>query len=219
MTEPLLAARALTACYGVRTVFEDVSFTVAEGQSLGILGRAGAGKSTLLRMLVGLRRPAVGEVRIGGRRAVDGLRFTPTAYFAGDATLPGSARATSWGRLGTGGIVLPDRRPVRALSRGTRQLLGLRTVLGRQPLRLIVLDEPWEGLDEDSRRWLHATLELKRDRGAAVVVSSQRVTDLTGLCDAYVILDEGRARSLRALDLSSSGVPTPEALAAAIHTP
>jgi ABC-2 type transport system ATP-binding protein len=216
MTAPLLAARALTACYATRLVFEDVSFAVAEGQSLGVLGRDGAGKTTLLRMLVGLRRPAVGEVRIGGRPASEGLHFTPTAYFAGDATLPGSARATAWGRLGTGGIVLPDRRPVRALSRGTRQLLGLRAVLGRQPLRLVVLDEPWEGLADDARRWLDATLELKRDRGAAVVLSSQRLTDLTGLCDAYVILERGSARWLRAVDLAPTGMPTAEALAAAI---
>jgi ABC-type multidrug transport system ATPase subunit len=216
MTDPLLAARSLTARYGARLVFEDVSFTVAEGQSLGVLGRDGAGKTTLLRMLVGLRRPAVGEVRIGGRVAREGLRFTPTAYFAGDATLPGSARATAWGRLGTGGILLPDRRPVRALSRGVRQLLGLRAVLGRQPLRLVVLDEPWEGLGDDARDWLDATLELKRDRGAAVVLSSQRLSDLTELCDVYVILERGRARWLRAVDLAANGVPSVETLAAAI---
>ena len=217
MTDPLLAARALTARYGRRLVFEDVSFTVSHGQALGVLGRDGMGKTTLLRMLVGLLRPAVGEVRIGGHPAGRGLRDVPTAYFAGDATLPGSARATSWGQLGTGGIVLPDRRPVRALSRGIRQLLGLRAVLGRQPLGLVVLDEPWEGLGDDARRWLDATLELKRDRGAAVVLSSQRLPDLTSLCDAYLILERGRARWLRAIDLAPTGLPTAEALAAAIN--
>ena len=51
-----------------------------------------------------------------------------------------------------------------------------------------MLDEPWEGLDPDASRWLTSTLETKRDRGAAVVVSSHRVEDVAGFCDAYLVL-------------------------------
>ena len=52
----------------------------------------------------------------------------------------------------------------------------------------MILDEPWEGLDPDASRWLNATLEAKRDRGAAVVVSSRRLEDLAGICDKYLFL-------------------------------
>src|SRR4029450_9309120 len=110
--------------------------------------------------------PRAGEVRIAGLTPRDALTRTGVAYFAGDATLPGSVRASGWGSLGNGAVVTPDRRPIRALSRGTRQLLGLRTVLGRQPLGLVLLDEPGEALDPDAARWLTSTLEIKRDRGA-----------------------------------------------------
>src|SRR6476620_10801327 len=75
------------------------------------------------------------------------------AYFAGDFTLPGSVRACHWATLATGERITPEQRRIRTLSRGTRQLLGLRTVLSRAHQALIVLDEPWEGLDVDGCRW------------------------------------------------------------------
>jgi ABC-type multidrug transport system ATPase subunit len=109
--------------------------------------------------------------------------------------------------------VLPDRRPIRALSQGLKQLLGLRTVLSRHPLQLVVLDEPWEGLDSESSRWLNATLELKRDRGAAVVVSSHRLHDLAGLCDDYLFLMPHEARLLKAPEISRVGPVTAALLA------
>src|SRR4029434_3293766 len=113
-----------------------------------------------------------GEMRINGLTPRDAIARTGVAYFAGEATLPGSVRAAQWGSLGAGDEVTREKRRLRTLSRGTRQLLGLRTVLGRHPLGLIVLDEPWEGLDPDAGRWLSTMLETKRDRGAAGVLSS-----------------------------------------------
>src|SRR6185436_16544155 len=155
-----------------------------------------------------------GEIRIGGLMPRDALARTGVAYFAGDATLPGSVRASGWGSLGNGDVVTPDRRPIRALSRGTRQLLGLRTVLGRHPLGLIVLDEPWEALDPDAGRWLSTMLETKRDRGAAVVLSSHRLHDLAGLCDVYLFLLPHRATVLRAHEIVAVGPVTAEHQAA-----
>jgi ABC-2 type transport system ATP-binding protein len=208
----VLSVRELAIHYGRRLVFERVSFDVAAGQSLGVIGPNGAGKTTLLRAIVGCLRPRAGEVRIQGLLPSDALERTGVAYFAGDATLPGFVRASRWGSLGNGDEVMPDRRPIRALSRGVRQMLGLRTVLGRQPLGLIVLDEPWEGLDPDAARWLTAILETKRDRGAAVVLSSHRLYDLAGLCDSYLFLLAPRARLLRAHDIAQVGPVTPALL-------
>lgn len=209
----LLSARNVTARYGRREVFRDVTFDLRAAQSLGVLGANGAGKTTLLRMLTGCLAPAGGDIRIGGFRPRDALRRTNIAYFAGAATLPPNVRATSWGTLGTGQAVLPDRRRIRALSQGMKQLLGLRTVLSRHPLQLIVLDEPWEGLDTESSRWLNVTLESKRDRGAAVVVSSHRLHDLAGLCDEYLFLMPHEAALLKAHEIARVGPVTASVLA------
>jgi ABC-2 type transport system ATP-binding protein len=212
VTEPVLAARELAVQQRRRVVVRGVSFQLRAGQALGVVGGNGSGKSTLLRTLVGLLTPGSGEVRVDGRPAAQALRHTPTAYFAGEATLPGFARAAAWGSLGTGSEVMSDRRRIRMLSRSTRQLLGLRTALGRAPLTLIVLDEPWEGLDPDATRWLSTTLEAKRDRGAAVVLASHRLPDLAGVCDKYLLLTGHAPVLLRAHEIARSGVVTAEQL-------
>jgi ABC-type uncharacterized transport system ATPase subunit len=76
-----------------------------------------------------------------------------------------------------------------------------------------VLDEPWEGLDTESSRWLNATLESKRDRGAAVVVSSHRLHDLAGFCDEYLFLMPHEAVLLKAHEIARVGPVTAVALA------
>jgi ABC-2 type transport system ATP-binding protein len=209
----LLSVRSATARYGRREVFRDVSFDLRTAQALGVLGVNGAGKTTLLRMLVGCMSPTVGDVRIAGFRPADAMRRLSVAYFAGAATLPPAVRARAWGALGSGESLIADRRRIRVLSQGSRQLLGLRTVLSRHPLQLIVLDEPWEGLDTESSRWLNATLELKRDRGAAVVVSSHRLHDLAGFCDEYLFLMPHEAILLKAHEIARVGPVTAAVLA------
>jgi len=109
--------------------------------------------------------------------------------------------------------VTPERRRIRTLSRGTRQLLGLRTVLSRPHLGLVILDEPWEGLDPDASRWLARTIEGKRDRGAAVVLASHNLHELAGVCDAYLFLVNHRGTLLRAHELSSAAPVTGPMLA------
>jgi ABC-2 type transport system ATP-binding protein len=208
----VLLVRGISARYGAREVFHDVSFEVRGGQGLGVVGPSGAGKTTLLRTLVGLKRTSAGDVRLDGHEPREALLRTGVAYFAGEATLPGMVRAATWGTLGTGDPVMAERRRFRTLSRGTRQLVGLRAVLGREPLRLVVLDEPWEGLDPDASRWLSVMVETKRDRGAAVIVSSHRLHDLAGVCDLYLFLADHQATLLRAHEISPVGPVTAAAL-------
>jgi ABC-type multidrug transport system ATPase subunit len=213
-----LAVRELAVHYRRRLVFRQVSFDLGAGQSLGVIGANGAGKTTLLRALSGLLGSWAGDIRINGLVPLDALRRCGVAYFAGDATLPGFVRASAWGSLGNGDPVTPERRRIRTLSRGTRQVLGLRTVLGRHPLGLIVLDEPWEGLDPDASRWLSTILEIKRDRGAAVVVSSHRPSDLAGLCDTYLFLLPQSAVLRKAHEIAPNGLVTAPRLADAFDT-
>jgi ABC-2 type transport system ATP-binding protein len=209
------SVRDLAVHYGRRRVFQHVSFALGAGQSLGVIGPNGSGKTTLLRALAGCLTPRAGDIRLNGLPPRDAYERTGVAYFAGDATLPGSVRAVRWGSLGNGDRVTSDQRPIRALSRGTRQLLGLRTVLGRQPLGLIILDEPWEGLDPDGTRWLSTTLETNRDRGAGIVLSSHRLHDLAGLCDMYLLLLPRQAMLLHAHELAQGAPVTGDLLAAA----
>jgi len=213
MSEVILSARGVAAGYGRREVFRDATFQVPAGQSLGVIGPSGAGKTTLLRMAVGLLTARAGEIRVRGLAPRDALSRMPVAYFAGDATLPGSVRAAAWASLGASDLLIPERRRIRTLSRGTRQLLGLRTVLGRHPLDLIVLDEPWEALDGDGARWLSSTIEVKRDRGAAVVLSSHRLHDLAGVCDAYLCLLPHGVVLMKAHEIAPVGPVTAALLA------
>ena len=209
---PTLDVRDVSVRYGRQLVFHGVSFELAAGRCLGVIGPNGAGKTTLLRAIVGLLPPLTGDVRIRGLGPQQALRRVGVAYFAGEATLPRFARASAWSTLGNGDAVTTDSRRLRALSRGTRQLIGLRTVLGRQPLGLVVLDEPWEGLDGDGVRWLIAAIEFKRDRGAGVVLASHRFQDLAGLCDAYLFMLPGQTLHVAVHEIAPIGQVTPDLL-------
>jgi ABC-2 type transport system ATP-binding protein len=217
MSEVLVAARNVAARYRRRPVFHDISFELAAGQVLGIIGPNGAGKTTLLRVIAGLLAPCDGEVRVRGMPPRQAPGRMNIAYFAGEFTLPGTVRACEWGSLATGDAITPERRRIRTLSRGTRQLLGLRTVLSRSHLGLVVLDEPWEALDADGSRWLSRTLEAKRDRGAALVLASHDPQDLAGICDVYLFLVNKRGSLFKAHELSSAGPVTPSMLAAILE--
>jgi ABC-2 type transport system ATP-binding protein len=217
LTPVLLSVRGAAVRVGRREVFRDVSFDVRTSHCLGVLGESGAGKSTLLRVLAGAVRLSAGDIRIGGHPPRDALATTAVAYFAGAETLPQYVSAAAWGSLGNGDAISADGRPIRVLPHGARQLLGLRTVLSRNGLQLIVLDEPWEGLDAEGGRWLTATLEMKRDRGAAVVVSSRRLHDVAGVCDAYLFLLPHMPVVLKAHEISPVG-PVTGALLADVFT-
>ena len=212
MTTPLLSVTNLAVQIRGRQVFRGVSFVLRAGRTLGVAGANGAGKSVLLRALVGSVRPSEGDARIDGRSPRQALARTPTAYFAGEGTLPGFARAAAWSDLGTGEPLTTERRRIRALPRCNRQLLGLRTELGRHPLSLILLDEPWDGLDPHGVRWLNATLETKRDRGAAVVLCTRRLDELAGRCDTYLFLTPAAPLLFRAQDIEHDGRVTPARL-------
>jgi ABC-type multidrug transport system ATPase subunit len=71
-----------------------------------------------------------------------------------------------------------------------------------------VLDEPWESLDADAARWLSTTLEAKRDRGAAIVLSSHRLHDLAGVCDLYFFLADQQTLMMKAHEISPVGPVT-----------
>jgi ABC-type multidrug transport system ATPase subunit len=212
MSDVVLSARDVGARYRRREVFHDLWFELCANQALGVIGPNGAGKTTLLRIIAGLLPASAGEMRVRGLEPGRAAARVNVGYFAGDFTLPGAVRACDWGSLATGDVLTAERRRIRTLSRGTRQLLGLRTVLSRPHLGLVVLDEPWEALDVDGSRWLSRTLDAKRDRGAAIVLSSHRLHDLAGVCDKYLFLTGAVPTLVRAHEIARSGLVSADQL-------
>ncbi|MBI3493708.1 MAG: ATP-binding cassette domain-containing protein [Acidobacteria bacterium] len=170
---------------GRHAALEDVSLSIASGEILGLIGPNGAGKTTLLRILAGLLRPSAGSV----------WRVTPDrlSYFGGEQTLPSDLSARRWLSLWSAGAANgTSSRRLSVLSRGTRQQVGLQAMLADSTSRLLLLDEPWEGLDPDASRWLSQAMIEKRAAGAGIVVSSHRIHDLADVCDRCVFLVGGR---------------------------
>lgn len=210
----LIEAEHLSKSYWRTIALDDVSLSAERHEVVGIIGPNGAGKTTLLRMLLGLIRGS-GVVTLEAVDVPAGLARVRVGYFGGESTVPPGARAHRWRRLFRGVDPGVDNRAARIMSRGTRQLLGLGTVLTVPDLDLIVLDEPWEGLDPDAARWLSSVITARRDGGACVLVSSHRLHDLAGVCDRYLFLDQGRLTEVATADLAPDGIVTADALLAA----
>jgi ABC-type multidrug transport system ATPase subunit len=211
----LLSISGVAKRYGRRRVLRGVTFYAERSEIVGIIGPNGAGKTTLLRIITGLLRADEGSITLDDVAVPEALTRVRVGYFAGESTVPPSVRSRRWRALfhpvDSGG----ENRPVRLLSRGTRQLLGLRTLFSLPALQLIVLDEPWEGLDPDATRWLSESIRARRDAGAAVLVSSHRLHDLAGVCNRYLFLDQGTTSVVAPGALAPDAPVTGETLMAA----
>lgn len=201
----ILEVRGLTTRYGSSPILRGIDLALGRAEVVGLIGGNGSGKTTLLRTLLGLARFESGRIEW----ATTGTAVPPAGveHFGGGHTIPPHVRARTWVRLvSRGDEVYEDRRPVRALSRGTRQLLGLRAVLARARLVAVLLDEPWESLDPDGARWLTETVRRRREEGCAFLVSSHRLHDLAGLCDRYAFLRKGRLQVRSASEVAEGPV-------------
>lgn len=189
MSAGLTAENAVAALHAVSRRFgrvlavREVTVSFHACEIVGIVGSNGAGKTTALRMLAGVLRPSAGCVEVPPAALV--------SYFAGEHTLPPDVSAARWTRICAPDLTTsPDRR-FGVLSRGTRQRVGLEAALADTRTQLLVLDEPWEGLDVEAGRWLSDRLMRKRTAGAAVVVSSHRIHDLALICDRCLVMSHG----------------------------
>jgi ABC-2 type transport system ATP-binding protein len=204
----VVRARGLSKAFGEVVALDGVDLAIAPGEVHGLVGPNGAGKTTLLGLLLGLAQADGGELEILGspvRRTlalpdgVAGFVDGPGLYPALSARQNLAALARLRGD-GPGGIadaleqvgltdVADDR--VRGFSLGMRQRLGLAAALLTRP-RLLVLDEPANGLDPAGTRHVHRVLTGLAARGTAVVLSSHRMDDLAALCSEVTLLAAGR---------------------------
>ena len=215
----MIVTRALIKRYGAVTAVRSVDLDVREGDRYGLLGPNGSGKTTLVRMLLGLVYATSGEIEVLGRRMprharevlpqIGALVEEPAAYphLSGRANLTlldaagpggwvkGAARRTRRQRVGEAleqvGLAGVGRRPVKAYSLGMRQRLGLAAALIRRP-RLLILDEPGNGLDPRGIRDLRELLVGLNDAGVTVFLSSHLLAEVEQLCTRVGVLDSGR---------------------------
>jgi ABC-2 type transport system ATP-binding protein len=210
----MIVTRGLTKRYGSVLAVDAVDLTVREGDRYGFLGPNGSGKTTLVRMLLGLVFATSGEIEVLGERVprkvadvlpqIGAMVEGPAAYphLSGrrnlsllDAGGPGGSRRTRRDRiedaLAQVGLAGIDRRPVKAYSLGMRQRLGLAAALLRKP-RLLILDEPTNGLDPQGIREIRDLLiELNR-AGTTVFLSSHLLSEVEQLCTRVGVVDRGR---------------------------
>ncbi len=210
MTPPLAVdAEGVTKNFGSVRAVDNISVRVAAGEVYGVLGPNGAGKTTFLRMLFGLIRPDAGTIRVFGRtwdedgvRVLDGVagfiespRFYP--YLTGRQNLEGLALLDGGTPRGLLEEVLDvvemsDRadQKVGGYSYGMRQRLGVAASLMREP-RLLVLDEPANGLDPAGIRDMRALVKRLAERGLTVLLSSHDMEEVEEICDNVTIMTRG----------------------------
>ncbi|MFJ9784758.1 ABC transporter ATP-binding protein [Amycolatopsis sp. NPDC101161] len=208
MDAPLaVRARGISKCFGDVVALDGVDFDVAPGHIHGLVGPNGAGKTTLLGLLLSLAVADEGSLEILGAPVgknlggVAGFVDGPGLYPALTARQNLAALMGLHGRdrktpkiddvLGEVGLtdVADDR--VRGFSLGMRQRLGLAAALLTEP-RLLVLDEPANGLDPAGKKHVHGVLDRLAAEGTTVVLSSHRMDDLEALCSEVTILATGR---------------------------
>jgi ABC-type multidrug transport system ATPase subunit len=220
----MIRTRALTKRYGELRAVDAVDLDVREGDVYGFLGANGSGKTTTVRMLLGLVLPTSGEAEVLGeampaRRAtvlpqVGALVEGPGSYphlsgRANLALLDAAGRDRSPRRvrsiridevLEEVGLDPADRRPTRAYSLGMRQRLGLGAALMRRP-RLLVLDEPTNGLDPQGISEIRELLLRLNAAGTTVFLSSHLLAEIEQMCTRVGVLDRGRLVLQEQLDL------------------
>jgi heme exporter protein A len=207
---PLLEAHKLEKTYGPLRAVDGVSFSLEQGEFLTIFGPNGAGKTTLLRLLAGAVRPSGGEVRIAGERvdphettwrarigvlshqtflyahltALENLRFYAALY-----GVRGSERVR-WSLARVGLEERADSR-VHTFSRGMRQRLALARTLLHDP-ELVLLDEPYTGLDAHAAAVLREVLGALKDGRRSVVMVTHNLAEGLELADRVSIQVRGR---------------------------
>ncbi|GAA4546320.1 ABC transporter ATP-binding protein [Amycolatopsis samaneae] len=237
---PLAArTRGLRKVYRGTVAVDHVDLDVPEGAVLGMLGPNGSGKTTTIRMLLGLVRPTEGEVELLGRPMPDGaahalpdvgalvegpgfhpflsgrdnlLRFAAAEPRLASAAIPAAVDAA----LERVGLTVAARRRYKGYSLGMKQRLGLASVL-LVPRRMVVLDEPTNGLDPAGTREIRRIIAELHADGVTVLVSSHLLAEVEATCTHVAVLQTGNVVAQGELtDLLESGnaallVRTPDA--------
>lgn len=234
--------RALTKRYGAHTALHDLDLNVETGSVFGLIGPNGAGKTTTLRLLLDIIRPTAGEITVLGQspRAGGAALRRRIGYIPGELRLEGRVKGRALLRhlADISGPVAPGMidelaerlgldltRPVRTLSRGNKQKLGLVQAFMHRP-DLLILDEPTSGLDPLVQREFLVMLTEARNAGQTVLLSSHVLSEIQQAADDVAVLAhghvvaEGSVASLRIASVrrirATLTATTPDALRASL---
>jgi ABC-2 type transport system ATP-binding protein len=208
MVDGRIVVSGLTKRYKGVTAVDDLSFTVEPGRVTGFLGPNGAGKTTTLRMLLNLVMPTAGSATIGGRRYAD---LVDPARTVGAVLEASAAHKGRTGRnhvravcimaglpesradevLELVGLTPAAGRKFKGYSLGMRQRLGIAAAMVGDP-RVLILDEPANGLDPEGIRWMRELLQGLAKQGRTILVSSHLLSEMQALSDDVVIIAAGR---------------------------
>ncbi|MGA5306552.1 ABC transporter ATP-binding protein [Micromonospora taraxaci] len=205
----MIVVENLTKRYGPHPAVDDVSFRCEPGTVTGFLGPNGAGKSTTMRMICGLTAPTAGRATVSGHpyrelpnpgREV-GVLLDASAQHAGrtgrealtlSAYTMGLDKREVAAKLDLVGLnAVAAKRRVRAYSLGMRQRLGLAQAMLGDP-RVLILDEPANGLDPEGIFWMRGLLRDFADRGGTVLLSSHLLREVEAVADRLVVIGGGR---------------------------
>lgn len=199
----ILTTDKLTKTYGSKDAAKDVSIHVREGSIYGLIGRNGAGKTTVMRMISGLSKPTSGTYEMHGenRFGVGVLIESPGIYPNMSAFENLRLKCIAMGcyskeyvdkLLNIAGLENTGKKYAGSFSLGMRQRLGIALALVGDP-KMIVLDEPINGLDPQGIVEVRHTLErLREDKGITIMISSHILDELGKLADSYGIIHEGK---------------------------
>ena len=206
----MLEVKGLKKSFGSLTAVDDVSFTIEEGQIMGLIGQNGSGKTTTFRMILKLLNPDEGRVLWNGqlfsKEFFDHVGYLPEErglnqkmtiehqilYFArlrGKKSSEIEPLIDEW--LQEFEVVGERKDKIKSLSKGNQQKVQLICTLIHEP-DLIILDEPFSGLDPVNASLLEEGIRKAKERGASIIFSSHNMNNVEELCDNLVMLKEGR---------------------------
>ncbi len=205
-----LALENVSKRYGRFEAVRDLSFSVSRGQICGFLGPNGAGKTSTIRMVLGLVAPTSGRLEVlgaaDGRAVRNRIGFLPeerglyrkmtpvdaVAFLAALKGVPtGEGRRRARALLETQGLGSSLKKPMKALSKGMAQKVQLIAAIAHRP-ELVILDEPFSGLDPVNQQGLEAMIRDLASAGATVLFSTHVMQHAERLCDRVVLITGGR---------------------------
>jgi ABC-2 type transport system ATP-binding protein len=205
---PALEVHGVTKAYGTKVAVDSATFSVGRGEIFGLLGPNGAGKSSLIRMIMDILRPDSGEIRVldappGVNARVGYLpeerglyqrqRVGDVLQFLGE--LKGLERHVAVRRveqyLDRVGLLETKKKRMRELSKGMQQKVQIAAVLLAEP-ELMILDEPFEGLDPVNRVLVTDLMREFAAKGATIVLSSHRMDQVEEMCRSVFLINQGK---------------------------
>jgi ABC-2 type transport system ATP-binding protein len=201
----MIEAAQVCRSRGGHRVVDDVSFSVAAGEIVGLIGLNGAGKTSLIDCLAGLAAPDEGQIRVAGHAPGSRAARAATGTLLQQPGLPARLRVVETMALFAGlqgrppcpqlaaalGLAAIAGQRVETLSGGQRQRLALALALQHDPA-VILLDEPATALDPGMRRDLAALLADRRAAGAAILMATHDLAEAASLCDRVLVMAGGR---------------------------